>query len=897
MDRFADIVLTPIALFSGKPLAVSLALGILGAALALWLGALLPTERRFIGKLQLLARSVRAQRLAAGSQESKFGEIDRVFADSDLALAWRRYRSSIEFEDGAASSYADPADFFSLAYLPGHGYPKWSSTLAGVFLTVGLFFTFVGLSAALLKLAGDGQDSLSPAELKVAVEGILAVSSVKFITSIAGILAYIFWSVVARQQSATQAGAEDFLLEELRALSTYVAPEMLLRRQLRLAEALPHTIAASVGASVAQTFAPIRDEIAAMSARVGQANANVAESAGAAFGSMMQDGIGRHLEVFGAQLGATLASLEALPEKFRDAESGFGGQIGRGADELSASAQRMVAALEQGQAGLAATLAGFEQKIAGIPTSLAAASQQSSQDISAAMRQTLDGVAQSAAEAHRASTDTISTRVEEMSGALTAVAALLTQAGQNSGAQMAEGAQKFSKSAEHTATRLSQTIDGFTLAVNRLTARLDQTEKSLDGQSRQLSQAGEIVSGASIDLVKAAGAMETAATPLTSATLSFREAMNRFTEASEKIGQISASGDAIAAHIADFGTQMTQSLAAFDALPEKIRATETGFGGEIGRSASELTEAALRMGAGFERSQAALTATLAAFETKIEAIPAALAAASENSSQEIGAKIRETLDEAASVAAKATSGGADLLGSRVEEIARALTAASERLFQASEASGDHVRTTHGALATGMAESAKLVSDTAESSAALLSQTVETFAGAVRGLSAKLGDVVSGLDAQNTRMEKAGVIVSGASSSLAEAAATVASAARPLTRASVSLQGAMETFSGAAEQIRVLSDSGRQVVENFEKTATSAQTALGSQADNFRSVERAVGQTLGELVRGVQNLGQEITQCIETYDNEIAKSIGSLEAALIDVGDIIETKGRRAAEAR
>ena len=83
-------------------------------------------------------------------------------------------------------------------------------------------------------MGGDGHGALDPAQLKIAVEGILAVSSVKFITSIAGILAYIFWSVVARQQSASQVHAEERLLGEMRALSTYVAPEMLLRRQLRL---------------------------------------------------------------------------------------------------------------------------------------------------------------------------------------------------------------------------------------------------------------------------------------------------------------------------------------------------------------------------------------------------------------------------------------------------------------------------------------------------------------------------------------------------------------------------------------------------------------------------------------------------------------------------------------
>ena len=182
--------------------------------------------------------------------------------------------------------------------------------------------------------------------------------------------------------------------------------------------------------------------------------------------------------------------------------------------------------------------------------------------------------------------------------------------------------------------------------------------------------------------------MENAAAPMTSATLSFRDAMIRFADATDRIGVISASGDAIAGHIAAFGTQMTELLAAFDTLPEKIRATETGFGGEITRTASESTQAALRMSAGFERGQSALAMTLSPFKLKIEAIPAALAAASENTSEDIGARIRQTLDDAASVAARATSGGADILATRIDEISRALTTAADRLLLASALSGD-----------------------------------------------------------------------------------------------------------------------------------------------------------------------------------------------------------------
>jgi hypothetical protein len=1170
MDRFADFILTPIALFSGRSLAVGIALSILGAALLLWLLTLVPAERRFLGPLRQIARALRALRGKEIAPEAAFAEADTLFAATELAPAWRRYRSGIEFEHGQALSYSDPADFFALVHLPGHSYPKWSSTLAGVFLTVGLFFTFVGLSAALLQLGGDGHDSLSPEQLKRAVEGILAVSSVKFITSIAGILAYIFWSVVARQQSGAQTLAEEDLLREIRALSTYVAPEMILRRQLRLAEsqnaqfgALAENLSSRLDAAfskmsqtlsdgAASAFTPLRDEIAAMSARVGEANAGVAESAGATFGALWQDGIGRHLESFGTQMGALLGALDAMPRKFAEVERGFGGEIGRGADELTQSAGRMATLMEQSQDRMAATLAAFELKIADLPAAFAATSQQGARDMSAALRQTLENVHQSAEESSRVHAETmsaridsvanalasaasaltkagadsraqmtegakivsasgeesaarltrmveafaaavgrlstrldqtehalgahnerldksgeivsgassnlaqaagamegaaapltdathtfreamvglgeaarrievisasgdqiashiaaygaqmshslasfesvsdavkatqagfgdeigrgagelsqsasrmaqqmeqaqdrlattlaafegkiagiapaiasaaeqstrdagaamlasldsaaqvteqasrtnseqISARVESVAAALAAAASALAQAGVESRAQMAEGVQAISASGEDSAARLTRMVEAFASAVSKLSTRLDQTEQALGAHNDRLDKAGEIVSGASNNLALAAGAMEGAAAPLTTATLTFRDAMARFGEAAARIEQISASGDGIAGHIAAFGAQMSHSLAAFDSLPDKIKATESGFGDEIGRSASALTEAAQKMSAGFERGQSSLAATLASFEAKILAMPGALAEASEQSSRVMGEKVQSALDSVAAAATQASRGGADLFSARVDDISRSLSVAADRLLQASEASGAHLRDSHDVLASGAAQGAKLLSGAAESSAELMTKTVERFADSARGLSLKLAEVALGMDAQNARLEKAGAVVSGASQSLADAAGTVAEAAAPVASASASLHGAMESFSGAAEQIREMSEAGRKVVENFRRSATQANKSLGAQADNFREVETAIASTLDQLTGGVQALGREISQCIETYDNEIARSIGSLEAALIDIGDIVDTRAaKKAAETR
>ena len=364
---------------------------------------------------------------------------------------------------------------------------------------------------------------------------------------------------------------------------------------------------------------------------------------------------------------------------------------------------------------------------------------------------------------------------------------------------MAEGAEKFTASAETTAARLSQTIDGFTLAVNRLTTRLDHTETTLDAQNQRLSQAGEIVTGASNTLAQAAGgvetaaggmataagAMENAAAPMTTATSLFRDAMTRFAEATDRIGVISASGDSIAGHIAAFGTQMTQSLAAFDALPEKLREAEAGFGGQIGRGAEDMTASVARMIAAIEQGQTGLAATLASFDRKIAAIPAAVATTAQQSAQDMNAAMRKTLDGVAESAAQAQHAGAQTLFARVDEMSGALAAVAALLTQAGQTSGAQ-----------MAEGAQKFTASAETTAARLSQTIDGFTLAVNRLTTRLDHTETTLDAQNSRLSQAGEIVAGASNNLAKAAGAMENAAAPMTSATLSFRDAMIRFADA-----------------------------------------------------------------------------------------------------
>jgi hypothetical protein len=102
--------------------------------------------------------------------------------DANLVLSgsWNLYRAALRDDprrEGGFINLIEPRLWFTSERLPGHGYEKWASTFASVFLTIGLMFTFIGLSAALFKVGDAGEDAV---HLREAINGILSVSSAKF---------------------------------------------------------------------------------------------------------------------------------------------------------------------------------------------------------------------------------------------------------------------------------------------------------------------------------------------------------------------------------------------------------------------------------------------------------------------------------------------------------------------------------------------------------------------------------------------------------------------------------------------------------------------------------------------------------------------------------------------
>jgi len=576
MNAFADLVLEPIRWYSGKELAVEVALVLILTSILMWLLIRIRYERPFLREYYSFIEKIRETK--GLSQEERVSRIDYddFLKGSQHRSGWEQYKSSFDYQNGRVESYTDPAPFFAAERIEGHNYVKWSSTLAGAFLTIGLFFTFVGLTNALLQIGGNGEAAMEPTQLRRAVEGILAVSAAKFITSIAGIGAYIGWSLIARRQADRQDKAVEDLVAEIRTLSTYFSPEMVLRKQLRAVEEqhqqfqtfgtqlavtigreidkamasrlndLPQAIANTVAPAVAKELAPVREDLVAIGHQIGQAGGALAHGAGDVFTRVWQDGVGSHIARFGEQMAKTIAALEALPNKVQQTETNLGAEIERAATHLSETATRLSATFEQGQQSVTAALENFNNRVASIPEIVEQASRESAAAVKQSVEASLEGLATATARMSQASAEQLGAEVGKIGSALSASAESLRAAGDYSAeglrrareelsAGVRQGAELISETALDASAKLAETMTNLGTIVGGLTSRLEQTNALFEAHKGHLMHASELVSGASATLAQSANSVEAAASPLSRVVTTMHVALESVRQATEQV--------------------------------------------------------------------------------------------------------------------------------------------------------------------------------------------------------------------------------------------------------------------------------------------------------------------------------------------------------------------------
>lgn len=116
---------------------------------------------------------------------------------SSVVAAWTEYRETLvlhgEGEARHLRNSVRPSTFLNLEDLE-YGAGFWR-IVPGLFVTIGLFLTFLGLVAALGQM---NVGSADPAELQGMLDGLLTTASAKFIMSLTGLACSIIFTVVLR---------------------------------------------------------------------------------------------------------------------------------------------------------------------------------------------------------------------------------------------------------------------------------------------------------------------------------------------------------------------------------------------------------------------------------------------------------------------------------------------------------------------------------------------------------------------------------------------------------------------------------------------------------------------------------------------------------------------------
>lgn len=378
-EAVVDVIVGLISAFKTREIAFAFAFGILLVGLLVYLVWVLRPHLRFVNAVTSATGEVRdAAANGAWSTEDKVADLDKKLAgNAILSAAWKGYRQGLRRnskKEGQLVNLVDPYAWFALDRLPGRGYEKWATTMAGVSLTVGLLFTFVGLSAALFRVGEAGADT---AQLRLAIADILQISSAKFITSMAGIVAYIGWALAARFHASKQSKVVLIFAAATQSLTALVTPEALLLDQLEESreqtsrlrtladdmavsfdasltkvvghriDALPAAVGAALRPALESSVQPVVDAIQGMGTSIGAGNHSALEGMISGLVTGVHDATGREMQ-------ALVEAMQGAAEELKTAKSGIGASgvefsemLLQAAKGMEASSARMAEAMER----------------------------------------------------------------------------------------------------------------------------------------------------------------------------------------------------------------------------------------------------------------------------------------------------------------------------------------------------------------------------------------------------------------------------------------------------------------------------------------------------------------------------------------------------------------------
>jgi hypothetical protein len=837
---------------------------------AILLGEIAWRHVRFVGRLNAATATVKRAISHAGSTPAdRLNDIGKgVEQNPVVSGAWEHYRATLRDDprrEGYFVNLVDPSSWFSVGQLAGGGYEKWVSTWASVFLCLGLFFTFVGLSAALMKV-GNIDDA---ARLREAINGILAVSSAKFITSIFGIFLFILSTLFGRWIVSGQHRAAARFAAATQKLTTMMTPEVLLMDQLLAAreqtdrmKTLADDVAVAFEARLTEVVGKRLD---AFPAQMGESIRPVVEAIqgmGGSLGKGADDAMARVAE-----------RLEQAAETIRNAQGGignsgdeFGSSIARAAVTMTDTVTRMAETIDSRLAGLEVRIGNVNDALASGAQTINGVSQGLSTATSAALEQALTTIAEQAARGAEQARQQSQAALEPLLQSMQLMAAQIRDRAAEGSGSLVEG----SKSAANL----------LTAAAGGIGDRMGELESRIGRVDEAMTRGAQAISGVS------AGMSEAASATLANALKAIAEQAMRGAEQAREQSQAALQ-------------PVMQTLQAI-AVELRERASEgSGLLVAGGKSAADLlTSAAGGIGdrmAGLESRIGNIDAALAKGAQSITGV-------SESLSKATSAALEKSLTTISGEAARGAEQARQQSHAALEPLLRGLQELAGQIREQASKGSEHLVDGGRSAAELLAAAAKSMSDqltaaTREASANL-ERAASSMASRMEAAVLQFQQLERAVAGHVGHLQRTGETINSAGTTFGTAATQLRLVAEPI-------QTTLASVETSARQAADVLKSATGMQDSIRNTTTTMQASIGDAASKLAEVSRtagqafeahrerfaetddALGRTVVTLVDGVRELSAEAANVVADMQRQLAEALGVLRSGIEEINGMVE----------
>ena len=270
-----------------------------------------------------------------------------------IAAAWSEFRETLVLDETVSPpvlrNSVRPSSFFNLEDL--HYGPGFYRHLPGLFVSIGLLLTFLGLISALQAIGSGLSIEATPEEMRGALNDLLGAASAKFIMSLTGLLASILFTIMLRISMGRVERAIHLLCARLEERLSFVSLEGVALQQLAIARGQEDSFK-RIGLELVEKLGePLRKEIPeSISTSIGAAIAPLLERVGKAgadgVGQMVNDLSSRFSEDVGRALSEASTQLSAAGEKIARLSDRMDQSSGRMGQEMESSISRLARAAE-----------------------------------------------------------------------------------------------------------------------------------------------------------------------------------------------------------------------------------------------------------------------------------------------------------------------------------------------------------------------------------------------------------------------------------------------------------------------------------------------------------------------------------------------------------------------